>query len=542
MPDTPPPATSYADLVNAIRALAMDAVQKANSGPSRHADGHGRDRRGAVATVPAPQPGQSRLARPRPLRAVQRPRLDAAVRAAAPHRLRPADRASCATFRQLHSKTPGHPEVRHHARRRDHHRARSGRGSPTRWASRSPRSCSPREFNRPGPRDRRPPHLRLRRRRLPDGGHLARGVLARRARSAWASSIALYDDNGISIDGKVEGWFRDDTPMRFAAYGWNVIPNVDGHDPARASTPRSREARARDAQAHAHLLQDRDRQGLAQQGGHGRGARRARWARRRSPPRARRSAGRTRRSRFPRPSTAPGTRARAGAGARERLERALRGLREGASRSCAREFRRRMAGELPAGWSAAARGARREGRSRRANRSPRARPRSSRSRRSAPHAARAARRLGGPHRLQPHDLVGLEAGDARRRPATTSTSACASSAWPRSATALALHGGFIPYSGTFLTFSDYSRNALRMAALMKLRNIFVFTHDSIGLGEDGPTHQSVEHVASLRLIPAHGRLAPVRHGGDRRRLGARRSSARDGPTCARALAPERRRS
>jgi transketolase len=66
---------------------------------------------------------------------------------------------------------------------------------------------------------------------------------------------------------------------------------------------------------------------------------------------------------------------------------------------------------------------------------------------------------------------------------------------------LALHGGFIPYSGTFLTFSDYSRNALRMAALMKARNIFVFTHDSIGLGEDGPTHQSVEHVASLRLIP-----------------------------------------
>jgi transketolase len=66
---------------------------------------------------------------------------------------------------------------------------------------------------------------------------------------------------------------------------------------------------------------------------------------------------------------------------------------------------------------------------------------------------------------------------------------------------LALHGGFIPYSGTFLTFSDYSRNALRMAALMKVRNIFVFTHDSIGLGEDGPTHQAVEHVASLRLIP-----------------------------------------
>ena len=87
------------------------------------------------------------------------------------------------------------------------------------------------------------------------------------------------------------------------------------------------------------------------------------------------------------------------------------------------------------------------------------------------------------------------------RRATTSTSACANSRCARSRTASRLHGGYIPYVGTFLTFSDYARNALRMAALMKLRTIFVFTHDSIGLGEDGPTHQSVEHAASLRLIP-----------------------------------------
>ena len=84
---------------------------------------------------------------------------------------------------------------------------------------------------------------------------------------------------------------------------------------------------------------------------------------------------------------------------------------------------------------------------------------------------------------------------------------------------VALHGGYIPYGGTFLTFSDYSRNAIRMAALMKLRVIHVFTHDSIGLGEDGPTHQSIEHAASLRLIPEPGRLAPGRHGRDRRGLG-----------------------
>ena len=90
---------------------------------------------------------------------------------------------------------------------------------------------------------------------------------------------------------------------------------------------------------------------------------------------------------------------------------------------------------------------------------------------------------------------------------------------------VALHGGFIPYGGTFLTFSDYSRNALRMAALMKQRVIYVFTHDSIGLGEDGPTHQSIEHAASLRLIPQPGRLASVRHASRRRSPGRRRSSA-----------------
>ena len=97
---------------------------------------------------------------------------------------------------------------------------------------------------------------------------------------------------------------------------------------------------------------------------------------------------------------------------------------------------------------------------------------------------------------------------------------------------VALHGGFIPYGGTFLTFSDYSRNAIRMAALMKQRVIHVFTHDSIGLGEDGPTHQSVEHAASLRLIPEPRRLAPRRHRRDAGRPGPRRSA---GATARRAL-------
>ena len=86
---------------------------------------------------------------------------------------------------------------------------------------------------------------------------------------------------------------------------------------------------------------------------------------------------------------------------------------------------------------------------------------------------------------------------------------------------IALHGGYIPYGGTFLTFSDYSRNAVRMSALMRMRVIYVFTHDSIGLGEDGPTHQPIEHVASLRLIPHNSRVAPVRCGGDARGVASR---------------------
>ena len=97
---------------------------------------------------------------------------------------------------------------------------------------------------------------------------------------------------------------------------------------------------------------------------------------------------------------------------------------------------------------------------------------------------------------------------------------------------IALHGGVIPYGGTFLVFSDYARNALRMAALMKMRAIYVFTHDSIGLGEDGPTHQPIEHAATPAPDPEHGRLAAVRHGRDGGRLGRGAARARTArPRC-----------
>ncbi|HSJ95862.1 MAG TPA: transketolase C-terminal domain-containing protein, partial [Myxococcota bacterium] len=165
----------------------------------------------------------------------------------------------------------------------------------------------------------------------------------------------------------------------------------------------------------------------------------------------------------------------------------------------AREFRRRVAGELPASWddAVAAMVARAEDKGE-----------SIATRKASQQALEA---------LAPHlpellggsaDLTGSNLTNWSGSKAVTATQAgnyvyygVREFAMAAIGNGLALHGGFIPYSGTFLTFSDYSRNALRMAALMRARNIFVFTHDSIGLGEDGPTHQSIEHVASLRLIP-----------------------------------------
>ena len=227
---------------------------------------------------------------------------------------------------------------------------------------------------------------------------------------------------------------------------------------------------------------------------HGAAARR----RRRSPPRARRSAGSIRRSR-----------------SRGAVYDAWDARVKGAALEAAwndefAQYERRMpelARRIPAphggraaGGVAGARATRSSRRpTRRRRRSPRARPRRTRSRRWRRRCP-SCRRLGRPHRLEPDELVGLA---ARHRRAGRQLLSFGVREFGMSAIAngIALHGGLIPYVGTFLTFSDYSRNALRMAALMKLRSIFVFTHDSIGLGEDGPTHQSIEHAASLRLIP-----------------------------------------
>ncbi len=312
--------------------------------------------------------------------------------------------------------------------------------------------------------------------------------------------IAFYDDNGISIDGHVEGWFTDDTPARFAAYGWHVIPNVDGHDPAAV------EAALLEARHQSELPHGKPTliccktvigQGSPNKAGthdvHGAALGAAEVAA------TREELGWT-----AAPFEVP---ADIGAAwdARERGAAAELAWRQRfeAYRSQypleAAEFERRMAGDLLADYAA---------------RLPQlfeaiaAKAEPTATRKASQNALDLLAPLvpeffGGSADLTGSNLTNFKDCVRAGRDAWGNHMSYGVREFGMAAmmNGMALHGGFIPYGGTFLTFSDYSRNAIRMAALMKQRVIHVFTHDSIGLGEDGPTHQSVEHVPSLRIIP-----------------------------------------
>ena len=339
--------------------------------------------------------------------------------------------------------------------------------------------------------------------------------------------VAFYDDNGISIDGHVEGWFTDDTPRRFEAYGWNVIAGVDGHDPEQV------DAAIRRAKASAVQPDGRPTliccktvigKGSPNKAGthdvHGaRAGRRRRW------PPTREALGWTAEP-FARAAAAGRRvgRARPRRRSRARLARAFRGL-PGAASPARRRVRaahgrrtaaRLHAAKLPAVLEAAA-----------------ARSEPTATRKSSQQALDAIAPLvpelfGGSADLTASNLTNFKGcvRAGRDTPGNHLSYGVREFAMAAIMNGIALHRGHIPYGGTFLTFSDYSRNAIRMAALMKLRVIHVFTHDSIGLGEDGPTHQSVEHVPSLRLIPQPGRLAPVRRTRDGRGVGERARARR----------------
>ena len=309
--------------------------------------------------------------------------------------------------------------------------------------------------------------------------------------------IGIYDDNDISIDGHVEGWFTDDTAKRFEAYGWQVIANVDGHD-SREIAKAIDTALANDERPSLVCCKTLigfgapNKQGTAATHGAPLGAKEVALARKELgwdapafeiPERIRAAwDGRTR-------------------GAAEETAWRTK-FAEYASEhpDLAADFTRRMQGTLPANWSEL-----------------------------STNAIAGIDAAGENIATRKASLVALNAfapvlpelagGSADLTGSTLTKHAGSSVITGADASGnyvyfgvrefgmsgicngLALHGGVIPYSGTFLTFSDYARNALRMAALMGIRQIFVYTHDSIGLGEDGPTHQPVEHTASLRIMP-----------------------------------------
>ncbi len=309
--------------------------------------------------------------------------------------------------------------------------------------------------------------------------------------------VVLYDDNNISIDGDVRGWFRDDTPARFEAYGWQVVRNVNGHDPAEVRTA-IETACAQDTRPTLICCKTIIGFGAPTKAGtakvHGAALGEAEVAA------AREKLG-WKHAPFEIPADiyaawdARTKGAQRQTGWNNLLERYAQ-----QHPSEAAELRRRIAGELPSGWHEAVEAViAKMG----ATDKPVATRKASENVLNAlapvvPEFVGGSADLTESNLTAWHDVKWVAPGDLSGSYVSWGVrefGMCAAM------NGMALHGGVIPFGGTFLVFSDYARNAVRMAALMRQRVIFVFTHDSIGLGEDGPTHQPVEHLASLRLIP-----------------------------------------
>jgi transketolase len=484
---------SRPDLPNAIRALAMDAVQQANSGhpgmPMGMAEIAEVLWRNNLKHNPADPAWADRD------RFVLSNGHGSMLLYALLH-LTGYDlpMAEIRRFRQLHSKTPGHPEYGM-TPGIETTTGPLGQGIANAVGMALAEKLLAAEFNRPG-------HTIVDHRTyvfLGDGcmmEGISHEACALAGTHGLGKLIAFYDDNGISIDGKVQGWFTDDTPKRFEAYGWHVVPNVDGHDSAAI------EAALKKAQAVA----DRpsliccktvigkgapNKQGTADTHGSALGdkeiaATRANlgWA---SAP-------------FEIPETirAEWDQRAKGAAAQSEWARGFAAY-AAAHPDLAREFKRRVAGELPATFAADAAAA---------IEAANAKGETVATRKAsqlalAQFGPKLPELIGGSADLMGSVFTNWPGSKIVTRSEAGNIVNFGVREFGMAAitNGMALHGGYIPETGTFLTFSDYSRNALRMAALMKLRNIFVFTHDSIGMGEDGPTHQAVEHASSLRLIP-----------------------------------------
>jgi len=397
-------------------------------------------------------------------------------------------------FRQLHSKTPGHPE---HGMTAGVETTTGplGQGIANAVGMALAEKLLAAQFNRPG-FDIVSHHTYV----FLGDGCLMEGISHEACSLAGTLGlgklIAFYDDNGISIDGEVKGWFTDDTPKRFEAYGWQVIAAVDGHD--REAVDRAIRA-AREETRKPTLICCKTLIGKGSPN-------KSHTAEVHGAPLGADEVAATRKAlEWPHAPFEISSDIYDAWNARERgatTERDWQRLfveYERAHPSEARELERRVSGELPESFATRVRELLAKAR----EKAPKIATRKASQDAIEGLAPILPELLGGSADLAGSNLT-MWSGSRAITPTTTGNylhygvrefGMCAVM------NGLALHGGFIPYGGTFLVFSDYCRNALRMAALMKLRNIFVFTHDSIGLGEDGPTHQPVEHLASLRVIP-----------------------------------------
>ncbi|MCV2370367.1 transketolase [Roseateles oligotrophus] len=485
-------------MANAIRALAMDAVQQANSGHPGAPMG--------MADIAVALWNRHLRHNPSNPQWADRDRFvlsngHGSMLIYALLHLTGYDLAleELKNFRQLHSKTPGHPEVGV-TPGVETTTGPLGQGITNAVGLALAEKMMAKEFNR----DKHSvvDHFTY---VFMGDGCLMEGISheACSLAGAWKLNklIAIYDDNGISIDGQVAPWFADNTAQRFEAYGWNVIGPVDGHDidavdaaiaQAKLSTAKptlviakthigkGSPNRANTAKAHGEPLGGDEIKLTREAIG---------WAHE--------------------PFVIPkevyaGWDAKAqGAKLQAGWDKRFAAYAK-AHPALAAEFKRRMAGDLPANFAQTAVDA---------VIAAHTQAETVASRKASQIALEAftaavPEMLGGSADLTGSNLTNTKAATAFRLEADGSSNGgrhinygVREFGMAAIMNGIALHGGYIPYGGTFLTFSDYSRNAIRMAALMKLRVIHVFTHDSIGLGEDGPTHQSVEHVASLRLIP-----------------------------------------
>jgi transketolase len=486
-------------MANAIRALTMDAVQAANSGHPGAPMG--------MADMAIALWGSHLKHNPANPKWLDRDRfvlsnghgsmLLYALLHLTGYKL---PMAELKNFRQLHSKTPGHPEV-DVTPGVETTTGPLGQGITNAVGMALAEKLLAQEFNRDG-MDVVNHHTYV----FLGDGCMMEGISHEAAAlaGAWKLNklIALYDDNGISIDGQVSPWFIDNTALRFVAYGWQVLGPINGQD---AELVASTLARAKECTDKPTLIICKtaigagspNRAGTAKAHGEPLGAEEIKLTRE--------AIG------WPhKPFVVPkdiyaAWDAKSAGSVAEKAWNETFGKYKATHPALAKELVRRMKGELPKNFAQVA-----------VDTAVAAHTKADTlaSRKASQLAlesftAALPEMLGGSADLTGSNLTNTKSTPALRFDSLTGVGnggrhisyGVREFGMAAIMNGVALHGGYIPYGGTFLTFSDYSRNAIRMAALMKLRVIHVFTHDSIGLGEDGPTHQSIEHAASLRLIP-----------------------------------------